>query len=85
MDKIDIYRRGADARLTSVSCQRGQTQRRNLSDCTSLGIDRTRTDCLWHGGIASLVPGFAPRPVQQRGLTLLFHEPEQIGLRSQNT
>lgn len=40
----------ADARLTSVSCQRGN-QHRNLSDWNSLGIG-THADCLWQHRIA---------------------------------
>ncbi len=61
MQKTALYRRkrcqqaassrcGTDARLTSVSCQRGN-QRRNLSDWSSLGIG-TRADCLWQHRIA---------------------------------
>ena len=44
-------KRDTNARLTGVSCQRGKTQRRNLSDWHSLGIG-TRADCLWQHQVA---------------------------------
>ena len=64
-------KRDTNARLTGVSCQRGN-QRRSLSDWNSLGIDRTRADGLWH----RIAGPFKPKQ---------SNEPKQIILRCRTT
>ena len=62
-----------DARLTRVSCQRGQNLPRDLNGVQPFGIRRARTDGLWQYWIA-----VSSKHKQS-------YEPKQDILRCQNT